>query len=821
MYLNCHSYYSLRYGTLPVEALVQQASAAGAQVLALTDINNVSGTFDFVKACRTAGITPVAGMEIRHGDTLLYTCLARNNRGFAEINAFVSHYHIAAQALPARAPVFDHVHVVYPLGTTHPLRDNEYIGVPLAALSRLATTTARQRQRMVLMQPVTLAQPTDMQVHRLLRAIDHNVVLSKLPPTATCHAGEVVHTPAALAARCAAYPELIANASQLAADCSFDFDYRVVKNRKTFTGNAYDDRLLLEKLAHEGMEYRYGLRNKEAQKRIAHELEVITRLGFLAYFLITWDVIRYSMSRGFYHVGRGSGANSIVAYCLRITDVDPIELDLYFERFINPARTSPPDFDIDYSWRDRDQVIDYVFKRYGSSHTALMATYSTFKGKSIIRELGKVYGLPKTEIDALVENPPPEERCDDIARNIFSLGKRIADYPNLRSIHAGGILVSEEPIFSYTALDMPPKGFATTQFDMYVAEEIGFEKLDILSQRGIGHIQDSVNIIQRNRGTRIDIHDVPRFKQDPQVAEQLRKGDTIGCFYVESPAMRGLLKKLRCDNYISLVAASSIIRPGVAKSGMMRAYIHRFHHPNDFEYLHPVMEALLKETYGVMVYQEDVIKVAHHFAGLDLSEADVLRRAMSGKFRGRAELDRIVKKFFDNCRDRGYSDTLAQEVWRQIESFSGYSFSKAHSASFAVESYQSLYLKAHYPLEFMVAVINNFGGFYSTWVYVNEARLAGAHIENPCVNHSEHLTTISGTTIWLGFIHIKDLESGAAAAIPHERERGGPYLSLDDFVTRTGITRDQLIILIRAGALRFTGHSKQALLWEAHMAVAK
>jgi len=219
-------------------------------------------------------------------------------------------------------------------------------------------------------------------------------------------------------------------------------------------------------------------------------------------------------------------------------------------------------------------------------------------------------------------------------------------FPNQRSIHAGGILISEEPITCYTALDLPPKGFPTTQWDMYVAEDIGFEKLDILSQRGIGHINDAVDIIRNNHGINIDIHQVEKFKNDPKVKAQLKRAETNGCFYIESPATRGLLKKLECDNYLTLVAASSIIRPGVAKSGMMREYIHRFHNPDKFEYIHPVMKEQLEETYGVMVYQEDVLKVCHHFAGLDLADADVLRRAMSGKHRGKDEFKRIVEKFF-------------------------------------------------------------------------------------------------------------------------------------------------------------------------------
>jgi len=578
---------------------------------------------------------------------------------------------------------------------------------------------------------------------------------------------------------------------------------------------------LLTKLAYDGLEYRYGKNHNIARQRVESELNIIFKLGFASYFLITWDIIRYSMSRGFYHVGRGSGANSIVAYCLKITDVDPIDLDLYFERFINPKRTSPPDFDIDYSWRNREDVQDYIFKRYGHEHTALLGATSTFKGKSIFRELGKVYGLPKKEIDDLVDNPKTEVYKNAITRTIHSISKELLDFPNLRSIHAGGILISEEPLTYYTALDLPPKGFATTQWDMYVAEEIGFEKLDILSQRGIGHIKDAVDIIQQNRGIKVDVHEVDKFKNDKKVKAQLKRGETIGCFYIESPAMRGLLNKLRCDNYLSLVAASSIIRPGVAKSGMMRQYIHRFHHPNDFEYLHPIMKEQLEETYGVMVYQEDVLKVCHHFAGLDLADADVLRRAMSGKFRGHDEMKRIVDKFFSNCKERGYPDDVTQEIWRQIDSFAGYSFSKAHSASYAVESFQSLFLKAYFPLEFITAVINNFGGFYHTWVYFNEARRQGANINLPCINNSNYQSCIKGKNIYVGFVHIANLEFKSGKRIEEERCANGEFLDLEDFIRRFPIGIEQLIILIRTDAFRFTGKQKTELLWEAHMLLNK
>jgi DNA polymerase-3 subunit alpha len=259
----------------------------------------------------------------------------------------------------------------------------------------------------------------------------------------------------------------------------------------------------------------------------------------------------------------------------------------------------------------------------------------------------------------------------------------------------------------------------------------------------------------------------------------------------------------------------------VAKSGMMKQYIQRFHDPKSIQYLHPVMKEQLEETYGVMVYQEDVIKVAHHFAGLDLAEADVLRRAMSGKFRSRIEFQRIEDKYFSNCKEKGYTDEIAREVWRQIESFAGYSFSKAHSASYAVESFQSLFLKAHFPLEFMVAVINNFGGFYRTWVYFNEAQRCGAHIELPCVNTSRNETRIIGKNIYMGFVHVQNLENAFSTEIVNERNCNGPFLSLADFIQRTPATKEMLVILIRLGAFRFTGIPKAQLLWEAHMLLNK
>ncbi|MDQ3192749.1 MAG: PHP domain-containing protein, partial [Bacteroidota bacterium] len=574
MIINAHSNYSLRYGVISIEDLVQSAIDNNYEAIALTDINNSSGVLDFVKVCIDKGIKPIVGMEFRKADELLFIALARNKEGFWEINELMTSCNLTQAQLPDK-PDFLHCYVIYPYGKvkSESLKEHEYIGVRPSQLNKLVHEKPHQQIKYVIQQTYTYKDYQGYETHKKLRAINNNILLSQIQPFQLAGTDEFIVPQKQLLKKYEDYPLLIENTNRIIKDCNFSFDFKSIKNKKTYTGNTYDDKLLLEKLAFDGLKFRYGFKNKTAIERVKNELEIIENLGFCAYFLITADIIRYSIHRGYYHVGRGSGANSVVAYCLRITDVCPIELDLYFERFLNPKRKSPPDFDIDYSWQERDDVIDYIFKRYGRKHTALLGAMSTFKDRSIIREMGKVYGLPKEDIDRLIKYPNSPLNQNEICRDILSHYSTIEDFPNLRTIHAGGVLVSEEPITCYTALDLPPKGFPTTQFDMYLAEDIGFEKLDILSQRGIGHIKDAAEIIFKNRGIKVDVHDIQKFKTDEKVRAQLKSGDTIGCFYIESPAMRGLLKKLKCESYLTLVAASSIIRPGVAKSGMMKAYI--------------------------------------------------------------------------------------------------------------------------------------------------------------------------------------------------------------------------------------------------------
>jgi DNA-directed DNA polymerase III PolC len=827
MYLNCHSYYSLRYGTIKPEQLLAITSKNGIQTLALTDINNTSACLDFVRLSEKYEIKPVLGVDFRNGAQQQFILLAKNNNGFQNINQYLSAFlHDGRLKIPGKAPQLEDTFVVYPYKnqSDYELKGNEFLGIKPQDLNKLKFSKWNNfRSKLVVLKTVSFENKKGFNTHRLLRAIDNNTLLSKLPKTEQAQETDVMLPYNELCETYQEFPELLENTETILNHCdiAFDFSQEIPNNQKSYTKSEAEDYDLLKKLTYNGLAYRYENPDDVIYNRIEKELAIIKEKGFVSYFLINWRIIEYARSKNYFYVGRGSGANSIVAYLLRITDVDPIELDLYFERFINLYRKNPPDFDIDFSWTDRDDITEFIFKTF--KNTALLTVYNTFKFRASVRELGKVFGLPKAEMDLLTRGKYQINQLDTLSQLVIKYSKYIQGFPNYLGIHSSGIIISEKPIHYYTATFLPPKNFPTTQFDMVVAEDIGLYKFDILSQRGLGKIKDTVAIVAYNHPEKepIDIHDIKRFKQDKKIKHILRNAKAIGCFYVESPAMRMLLKKLQVDNYLGLVAASSIIRPGVAKSGMMREYILRYRFPERRKDAHPVLLSIMPETYGVMVYQEDVIKVAHYFGGLTLAEADKLRRGMSGKFRSREEFLQVKQLFFDNCKQKGEPESLTEDVWRQIESFAGYAFAKGHSASYAVESYQSLFLKAYYPLEYMVATINNFGGFYRTELYVNEARMHGAIIEAPCINTSFNEAYIKDKTIYLGFMFLNALESKVVKRFLIERQNHGHFKSLDDFIDRVPISIEQLSILIKTNAFRFTGVNKRELLWEAHLKINK
>lgn len=824
MYLNCHTYYSLRYGTFSEVALLELAKENNVESLALTDINNTSACLNFIRKAKDFNIKPIIGIDFRNGSKQLYVGLVKNNEGFKELNVFLSHHSEQKKALPELAPKFENSYIIYPFEHVLQLEkttfsENEFIGVSVEELRKLRFSKLKTySDKLVILQTVTVRNKRDFNAHRLLRAIDKNTLLSKLEKSEECKISDQMLSLEELKLAFQDFLHILENTTRILEECYINLSFgndRKSQNLKLYTDSFENDYALLEKLCYDNLNRRYPEPNEKVLNRLKTELKAIKELDFVSFFLINYDIVSYAKSNGYFHVGRGSGANSIVAYIIGITDVDPIELDLYFERFINPFRASPPDFDIDFSWKDRDDVTAYIFKRF--PHTALLATYNKFKYRAVVRELGKVFGLPKEEIDKLSKGNFTVSQLDDISKLVLRYGKLIEGFPNHLSVHSAGILILDKPIHYYSATDLPPKGFSTVQFDMIIAEDVGIFKFDILGQRGLAKIKDALEIIKENRPDEpeIDITNVEAFKKDDRINNLLKTGGAIGAYYVESPAMRGLMQQLQTQDYIGLVAASSIIRPGVSGSGMKDEFIKRHRFPEKRKNAHPILMKIMPDTYGVMVYQEDVLKVANQFADLTLGEADVIRRGMSGKFRSRHEFVAVEQKFISNCRSKGYEDDLILEVWNQIKSFAGYAFAKGHSASYAVESYQSLFLKCYYPLEFMTAVLNNGGGFYSAEHYLHEAKKQGANICLPCINNSDHPNRLIGKSIYLGFGYLKNLETYTIQRLLTERQLHGKFKSLDDFIDRVLISIEQLTILIRVDAFRFTKQTKTELQWQA------
>ncbi len=823
MYLNCHTYYSLRFGTFSEVTLLELAQKNNIDALVLTDINTTSACMNFVQQSKKFGIKAIVGVDFRNGALQQFVCIAKNNTGFYEINNYLSSYLETKSVIPDRCKTLHNTFVIYPFEKVlqlqiNDLKENEFIGVSVEEVKKLKFSYLKKYcHKIVIQQQVTLRNQRDFNAHRLLRAIDNNTLLSKLNPSEQCLRTDVMHSKKDLENYFEEFPEVINNTKNILNACNIHFGFNVERssqNQDVYLDSFESDLKMLKDLCDKMLYKRYPNPSEKVLQRLDKELKVIEELRFVSFFLINYDIVSYAKSQGFFHVGRGSGANSIVAYIIGITDVDPVELNLYFERFINPYRASPPDFDIDFSWKDRDLMTKYIFNRF--KNVALLATYNTFKYRAVVREIGKVFGLPKEEIDKLSKGSS-SSKFDEMSQLVLKYGKLIEGFPNYVSVHSAGILILKKPIHYYSATFLPPKGFITVQFDMYIADDVGIFKFDILGQRGLAKIKDALTIIKENQpnAPKIDIYDIDRFKNDENINNLLKTGGAIGAYYVESPAMRGLMQKLQTNTYLELVAASSIIRPGVSSSGMKDEYIKRHRNPEQRKNAHPILLKIMPETYGVMVYQEDVMRVAHEFAGLDLGEADVLRRGMSGKYRSKKEFEAVEKKFIKNCRAKGFDDYLITDVWNQIKSFAGYAFAKGHSASYAVESYQSLFLKCYYPIEFMCAVLNNGGGFYSAEHYIHEAKMQGAIIELPCINLSDHANCVHDKTIYLGFGYLKNLESLVIQHILSERQVNGLFTSLDDFINRVFISIEQLTILIRIGAFRFTRIPKKNLLWQA------
>jgi DNA-directed DNA polymerase III PolC len=798
----------------------------GMNALALTDTDGLYGVIPFYKAAREAGVRPILGAQLGR-----CTVLARDREGYAQLCALATALHLgqSERERPAKWPEngLDLSRLFVMSGDVPTLEALHRAGVSVlaavehyggAASHRRAETMVARAQRMgippVAVAPVHFLDPAHWAAHRVLSAIRGNTTVDALGPEDTAPPEAWFRSPRDMERLFAAWPETLDNALWVAEECGVELtlgkplfpDMPLPEGESAFSW--------LWKQTFEGLQRCYQPLSPTVLDRVHNELGVIHDLGFAPYFLIVADIVRFAKEHDIPVVGRGSAGNSVVAYALGITRVDPFKYGLYFERFLNRSRSDCPDIDLDLCWRRRDEVIDYVYRTYGANHVAMIATTNTFGARSAVREVAKATGVTGREI-ALITRVLPHYGAGDIRtlaervpecrgirldeeplKSILATCEFIDGFPRHLSIHAGGLVIAPEPLTRFVPLQRAAKGIVITQYDMHPVEDLGLVKMDLLGHRSLSVIYDTVASIRENRGVAVDVECLP--DPDPLTAELLRTGNTVGCFQIESPAMRGLLRKMGADDTRTLVQAIALVRPGASGSGMKQHFIDRHHGREAVEYLHPALEAVLGDTYGVMIYQEDVLKVAHAVAGMDLAEADALRRAMSKK-RGPREMARHMKGFVEKAMAKGVPDDTARQIWELIANFASYAYCKAHAATYGELAYQCAWLKAHFPAEFFAAVLANQGGFYMPAVYLEEARHCGVQTLATDINKSKCAHSVESDGIRVGLCSVKGLSMTAIQAVLEARENES-FSSLAEVLHHTQLHRDDALALCHAGA---------------------
>lgn len=615
-------------------------------------------------------------------------------------------------------------------------------------------------------------------------------------------------------------PEAITNTLEIAARCNLELDFSKVHLPKYEAPQGQTKEQFLKQLCDSGLKERYSLITPLINERLEHEFKIIKDMGFVSYFLIVWDFIHYAKSQGIpVGPGRGSAAGSLVSYILGITDLDPLKYGLLFERFLNPERLGLPDIDIDFCYERRQEVIDYVTKKYGQENVAQIITFGTMQARAVVRDVGRVMGMSYADVDRIAKMIPPDPNItlkdalesetelknlyknDSQVTRLIDIALSLEGLNRHASIHAAGVVIADKPLNNYMPLFKTADEQITSGFSMGILEKIGLLKVDFLGLRTLTVIDETLKLIRQTQGKVIDIENLPL--DDRNTYKLLSTASTIGVFQVESTGMRDLLKKLEPERFEDLIALLALYRPGPIGSGMLDDFIQRKHNRVPIKYDHKRLEAILKETYGIMVYQEQIMQIASGMAGFSLAEADLLRRAMSKKTPEVMEKQR--SKFIQGCSKNDVSTTVANKIFDLIEYFSGYGFNKSHSTAYALISYRTAYLKANFPVEFMTALLTSERDNTDKIVeYVNEASRMGLKVLPPDINESDALfKVIDKDTIRFGLLAVKNVGEGAVESIIAAR-RGNNFSSLEDLCQRIDLrlaNRKVMESLIKCGAL--------------------
>ncbi len=914
--LHCHSYFSMLDGASSPEALVEQAATLGYRALALTDHNGLYGAVRFWQAAREWGLQPLIGAEVTlagahptEGKTHPVpggphlTLLAEDQRGYANLCRLISAGQLAGQkgqprltletlaehaagllclsgcrqgTIPAALLRKDKARARQAAGQLqeifsgrfwielqqHCLPTDAWLVDELSVLARWSGVPV------VVTNNVHYAKRSGKRLHDVLTCIRHLATLPEALASGLLHPNSerFLKSPQEMVDLFHGLPQALEETRHIAERCHVSLDFSAQRLPTFPVPEGYTLTSYLRALCEAGLRRKFGLKigreygpvTPEAKAQLDHELAVIEGTGLAGYFLVVWDIVRYARAQGIRCQGRGSAANSLVAYVLDITPVDPLRHNLLFERFLSAETHTMPDIDIDFAADRREEVIQYVYERYGEAHVGMVCNVVTFRARSAVRDVAKALAFPPDVIDraaksldtrstgaaaeAILNAIPQLEQGESSAsespnpelpdpeslpwQTLAELMRAMEGVPRHLSIHVGGILITAAPLVEVVPLEratMP--GRVVVQWDKDSVEDAGLIKIDLLSLRTLGMVEEALVRIREWWGVALDLDHLPL--DDPAVYTMLREGDTIGCFQVESRAQIQMLPKMLPRRFEDIVIEVALLRPGPIQGNMVHPYLRRRQGLEPVSYVHPALQSVLAETLGVMVFQEQVIRVAVAIAGFSPGEADRLRRAIS-RSRSQAEMTKLGVRFMAGARSNGVDEATAAEVFRQLAAFSGYGFCKSHAAAFALVAYQTLYLKAHYPAAFYCAILNHQPmGFYSPDVLVGDAQRHSVLVLPPDVNRSQErcVLEIEDSEIWdlgirgsepavrLGLRYVHGLGEAWQSLIV-QRRGDRRFQDLRDFCRRTRLPRTVVENLIRAGALDGLGHVRRDLLWE-------
>jgi DNA polymerase-3 subunit alpha len=887
VHLHNHTEFSLLDGASRTESLARRAKELGMPAVAITDHGTMCGVIDFYKNAKKHGIKPIVGCEVYvaprarqekttvEGEAYYHlVLLAANAKGYRNLMELVSRGHsegfyykprvdkellrqyseglialsaclageipslllksdpAAAEASAAEyAAIFGKDNFFIEL-QDHGMPEQKAVNPQLAALA------AKLGLGLVATNDIHYIKREDAESHDVLLCIQTGKTADDAGRMRFPTNEFYLKSADEMADLFAAYPEALTNTCRIAERCQLELEFgKLFLPEFPIPGGLTPEDYLAD-LCRQKLPQRYPGYGQVESERLAYELSVIGQMGFASYFLIVWDFVNHAREKGIaVGPGRGSAAGSIVAYLLDITNIDPLKYGLLFERFLNPERVTMPDIDIDFCYVRRSEIIEYVISRYGADRVAQIITFGTMAAKAAIRDVGRVLNMPYGDVDRIAKLVPSElgitlsralevgsdlrnlYQSDPEVKKLIDLAMSIEGLPRHASTHAAGVVIAREPLTHYVPLQNSSEGFITTQYDKDRIEEIGLLKMDLLGLRTLTVITDALIMIKQNRGLTVDIDAIPT--DDPKAAAMLAAGDTAGVFQMESSGMTNLVKELKPERFEDLIPLVALYRPGPLGSGMVTDFINGRHGRKKVTYLHPLLEPILKETFGVILYQEQVMQIASTLAGFTLGQADLLRRAMGKK---KPEVIAAQREnFMKGAAERSIDHKLAEEVFNLIAHFADYGFNKSHSAAYALVAYQTAYLKANFPQEFMAALLTSImGANDKVGFYIEECRRMGLSVLPPDVNASAAGFTVDGDAIRFGLAGVKNVGDNAIASIVEVREKDGRFTSLVDFCSRVDmrlVNKRVLESLIKCGAFDSLGWKRSQLLAVAETAV--